>query len=109
MVASDGHVVCVLPTPKHLQELRQNLLLLGIESHKRERIVAQCAAHFTLVDDATIEYQLALSRSAVVDLITMTPNYRHIPDPVRRTACLREPIMTTAGFNLLVFRRRRRC
>lgn len=107
VVAPTSRLICVLPVERHLQELRQYVPLLTIEAHKRERILAQFAQCFTLIESTTIEYQLALSRADVVDLIMMTPNHWHVHDPVERTARLHEPVVATVGFNLLVFQRRR--
>jgi 23S rRNA (guanine745-N1)-methyltransferase len=99
-----GLLLIVIPGPRHLEELRSALDLLGIEPQKEQHIVEQLAGSFVLRQRESLDYQLTLDPQAIADLITMTPNYRHrAPDAPTIATAPTQP--TTASFILLAFER----
>jgi len=105
IAARGGLLVVVIPQPGHLESLRSNLNLLGIEQDKRERVVEHMAAgEFRLAGEREVEIEMALDGDELVDLVRMTPNYWHLSpedwDDIRAT----EGVRTRAGFTMLMFR-----
>lgn len=102
ILAPGGLLLIVIPGPRHLEELRASLNLLGIEQQKEQHIVEQLTGACSLRQRESLDYQLTLDPQAIADLITMTPNYRHRAPaiPVSTT-----PLHTTASFILLAFER----
>lgn len=99
-----GLLLIVIPGPRHLEELRTSLDLLGIEQQKEQHIVEQLSSAFTLCQREPLDYQLTLDLQDTADLITMTPNYRHRA-PATPASASNAPLHTTASFILLAFER----
>jgi 23S rRNA (guanine745-N1)-methyltransferase len=72
-----GLFLSVIPTQRHLQEVRALYHLLTIEKQKEARIRAQAKPWFSLVHTQTIEYEQQLTRSAIADAVFMSPSYWH--------------------------------
>lgn len=104
IVAPGGLLLIVIPGPRHLEELRSALDLLGIEQQKEQHIVEQIAGAFSLRRRESLDYQLTLTQEDIVNLITMTPNYRHRA-PAIPASTSAAPLHTTASFVLLAFER----
>ncbi len=102
VVKPGGWLVVVIPDPAHLDSLRQRLPLLQIEAEKRERITTQLTAFFTLQAVYPLRHTLSLPAPALQDLITMTPNARHL-SPAQSTEL--GTAETEAAFEILLFRR----
>lgn len=99
-----GLLLIVIPGPRHLEELRSALDLLGIEPQKEQHIVEQLTGSFVLRQRESLDYQLTLTPEDAADLVAMTPNYRHrAPDAPAIAAAPKQP--TTASFILLAFER----
>ncbi|MGO8949014.1 MAG: putative RNA methyltransferase [Ktedonobacterales bacterium] len=92
-----GLLLVVIPRPDHLEELRAYLPLLNIEAQKRERVLAQFAGAFSLVETRELRYRLSLDAEAVTWLLAMTPLRRR--EHVARIEA--EPVEITVGFTLL--------
>ncbi len=102
VVAKQGLLLIVIPSPRHLANLRLELGLLAIEENKRQRIMENFAGAFTLVNERAIEYEIELSSAELRDLIQMTPNYWHgVPNERWSGLEGRQPIETTASFTIL--------
>ena len=96
-----GLLLIVIPAPQHLQELRASLPLLQIEEHKRERVLAQLAPAFSLLECFELTYQLSLTAEAVAQLLAMTPTRRRTGVTEGLDGIERAPLRVTAGFTLL--------
>lgn len=99
-------LLCVIPAPEHLIELREQLNLLAIEEQKLERLTTRLQADFTDVTARQIAYRMHLNAEDVLHLVEMTPNQRH-PERWSRAAVERmadTPI--SAAFTVLSCRRR---
>lgn len=73
-----GLLLIVIPAPAHLTSLRSHLRLLQIEDQKEEGILAAFAKLFEPVMVHEVTYDIRLTGERVVDLITMSPTYRHV-------------------------------
>jgi SAM-dependent methyltransferase len=78
VIASDGHLIVVIPTAQHLRELRAQVPLLGMQAGKRDHVLHQLSPAFVLRKSVVIEYTIALDSPGLVDLIRMTPSNRHL-------------------------------
>ncbi len=103
VLAAHGVLLTVIPAPKHLLEVRQQLGLLQLEQGKQQRVVDQLKFAFVLKHITTLTYPLHLHKDALEQIITMTPNYWH--------QCASGPehidqIDTCAAFTMLLFERK---
>lgn len=105
VLAQDGLLLVVIPTPRHLASLRSELDLLSIEPDKRNKVIEQFAGPFRLAGERTIEYEMRLVDAQLLDLIQMTPNYWHISDEAWDRVIAVERVQTEASFTILEFRR----
>ncbi|MDQ2742226.1 MAG: methyltransferase domain-containing protein [Chloroflexota bacterium] len=106
VIAPGGMLLIVIPQPGHLRLLRSLAPLLGIQEGKAERLLAEYGDSFEHLSTAPVEYDLVLNGDQVIDLITMSPTFRHI-DPESLDA-LRDLAEAPADVrvNVLAFRRR---
>ena len=106
VIAPEGAVVVVTPTPRHLGELVPALGLLEVEPGKRERLEAQLAPHLVRADEREHDLAMRLGHEDVARLVAMGPSAWHV-DPEetrRRIARLPEPLEVTASVTLATFR-----
>jgi SAM-dependent methyltransferase len=105
ITAPGGMLLVVIPNPDHLESLRADLGLLGIEADKEQRVVEQFAETFRAAGTQTLAYDMHLNGQDLIDLVRMTPNYWHTSreawDEVRAV----ESAHTRAGFTILEFHR----
>lgn len=105
VVAPGGILVIVIPQRGHLHLLRSLAPLLGIQEGKEERLLAEYGDSFEHLSSMPMEYDLVLSGDQVIDLITMSPTFRHIEpaslDAVRDMSEAPADVRVT----VLVFRR----
>jgi 23S rRNA (guanine745-N1)-methyltransferase len=97
-----GRLLVVTPAPRHLQEIREPLGLLGIGDDKNERLSAQLKPFFVLTGRETVERRLRLGKTDVRSLVMMGPNAWHItPDELdQRTGQLAAATGVTASFTV---------
>lgn len=103
VLAPGGHLIIVIPGQSHLESLRSQLGLIGVQEAKEERITEQFRDAFALVDLSCVEYPLELTADAVNDVVMMGPNRWHRPAGAARADAgetLRD-VETTASFVLL--------
>jgi len=75
-----GSALIVIPSPTHLQHLRNELGLLGIQGGKEELVIERLAEQFRLVERAEVEFEMELTAEAANDLVGMGPNRWHRDD-----------------------------
>jgi 23S rRNA (guanine745-N1)-methyltransferase len=107
ILAPDGVLVVVTPTPDHLAELVAAVGLLTVDRHKPERLAATLDPHLRRTEQRRYDWPLRLSRAGVRDLVGMGPSARHLTAPglADRLADLTEPVAVTASVHLSVYRR----
>jgi 23S rRNA (guanine745-N1)-methyltransferase len=74
-----GRLIVARPDDGHLAQLRNRVeQMVGIDPIKEERLHQALDPYFEVVDTERIEYTMALERSEVLDLVSMTPSARHL-------------------------------
>lgn len=76
VLAPQGILIVVAPTPAHLRELREAARLLEVDPSKQERLSATLAG-FDLAGEETIRWRLDLAATQAENLILMGPNAFH--------------------------------
>lgn len=104
ILAPDGSLIVVTPRAAHLHELQEAGLALEVPAGKSERLVANLHGLFTLVDERSVEFGIALTDDLVGDLIGMGPSAHHRPDAAA-PAAVTMPAYATASVDALLFRR----
>lgn len=108
VLAADGVLLVVTPTPAHLTELPRHLgtaagvRLLRVDPEKPDRVAGTLGAGFRLVDESVHTAHWRLSRPLVRALVAMGPGAPHT-DPAalsRAVAALPEPLPVTASVRL---------
>jgi 23S rRNA (guanine745-N1)-methyltransferase len=105
VLAPGGSLVAVTPTTRHLHELVGPLGLLSVPDDKEDRLDAQLASHFSLVDRRTIEHAMFLTRDESAQLVRMGPSAWHVDEQSvdERLAALPDPLTVTASMTLSRF------
>ncbi|MFG2840723.1 methyltransferase domain-containing protein [Streptomyces zaomyceticus] len=74
-----GRLIVIRPTGRHLVELRGQVpAMVTIDPAKEQRLHRSLNLYFEAVVTQQVEYLAVLSRSAVLDLVAMTPSARHV-------------------------------
>ena len=105
VITPQGLLAIVIPDPQHLQELRTAFDLLDLEADKPAHIRRQFAQQFALVEEQRLKFILHLETDALVQLVTMTPNYWHLSPETWEALGKIEPMPVTVGFTILLFQR----
>lgn len=98
-------LLCVIPHPNHLANLREAFGLLEIENDKRQHVLAQLATHFAPVEARALRAPLHLDTSDLQALVAMMPSVRHLTAEQRTMLQQTPKFVTEAQFEILVLRR----
>ncbi|MDJ1136845.1 putative RNA methyltransferase [Streptomyces iconiensis] len=80
VMRSNGRLIVVRPTPRHLAGLRGPLpAMVAIDPAKEERLHQALNPFFDASATELVEYPASLARHEVLDLVGMTPSARHMP------------------------------
>jgi 23S rRNA (guanine745-N1)-methyltransferase len=77
ILAPDGRLLVVTPTPRHLRELVERLGLIRVDPDKEERVAATLDADFAVVDRTRVEATLDLDRDGAAQAVAMGPSAWH--------------------------------
>jgi 23S rRNA (guanine745-N1)-methyltransferase len=105
VLAPDGALLTVTPTPAHLAELVAALGLLSVPSRKEEQLDAQLTPALVPVARRDLEHGLRLSRADAAALVRMGPSDWHLSPGTlaRRLAELPEPVGATVSVTISTF------
>ncbi|WP_022887744.1 methyltransferase domain-containing protein [Agromyces italicus] len=79
VIRPGGSILSVVPTERHLQELRRDGLVLDIPSGKSSRLIEQLGdAGLTLHSTAAVEYSLQSDAATRLRLAEMGPSAHHV-------------------------------
>ena len=106
VLAHEGLLLVIIPGADHLQQLRSTLHLLNIEEDKEQKVIAQFSPYFDFVASSPLSYTLQFGSKEIMQVLMMTPNYRHLSQEMRDKVETRDRVETTVSFSALVFRRR---
>jgi 23S rRNA (guanine745-N1)-methyltransferase len=106
VLAPDGELLVVTPNQQHLEELVDVLELVKVDEEKERRLQESLAGRFVQTGTELIEDTMRLDRSAIEQLVLMTPSARHVNyrDLAKRIALLPEPSMVTLSVTLSTWR-----
>ncbi|SDS76397.1 putative RNA methyltransferase [Microterricola viridarii] len=76
-LAPSGRLVVVVPTARHIRQLREAGQALDIPAEKAERLQAEAAPLFTAVGRAAVEYDIVVSPADAARLVGMGPSAHH--------------------------------
>jgi 23S rRNA (guanine745-N1)-methyltransferase len=107
VMAPGGSLVVITPTPRHLQELVEELSLLSVDSRKQERLDRELAEHLHVVRAEVHEWEMELSRDEVEAAVAMGPSAVHLDHGTlrRRLETLPERMDVSASVTMSVCER----
>jgi 23S rRNA (guanine745-N1)-methyltransferase len=102
VLAPDGRLLVVTPNQQHLAELVDVLGMVSVDEEKERRLQDSLAGEFEQVGAEPVEETMFLDRTAVEQLVLMTPSARHLNyrELLQRIAVLPEPAMVTLSVTL---------
>jgi len=102
VLAPGGLLIAVTPTTRHLFELVGPLGLLSVPEDKADRLDAQVAPQFSLVERRPVEYSMFLARGEAAQIVRMGPSAWHVDEQTvaERLAMLPDPLTVTASVML---------
>jgi 23S rRNA (guanine745-N1)-methyltransferase len=104
ILAPGGLLLVVIPTDRHLIELRERGAILEVEPAKRERLLREVDDLFVEVSNRTVEWSLAATPEVINSVVSMGPSAFH--DALGATEASGAPTSLTASVQLNVFRAR---
>ena len=107
VLAPEGWLIVVTPSPSHLSDLAEALGLIGIEPAKQQRVADELAPDFEPAWSRTVEFELELSREDALALTSMGPSAYHstAEELAAKAAALPEPAAATAVVDVALHRR----
>lgn len=108
VLRSDGELVVLTPTDRHLHELVAHLSMVRVDENKTERLGAALAGHFDRISRVAVEYPMTLSHAEARHLVGMGPSARHLGPVALADAIgeLPEPVTVTASVTVSRYRPR---
>nr|WP_202888080.1 methyltransferase type 11 [Kribbella solani] len=97
VLSPTGRLLVVTPNQQHLAELIDVLGMVSVDADKERRLEESLAGEFVRTGSEVVEETMPLDRSAVEQLVLMTPSARHLDyrDLLQRIAVLPEPAVVT--------------
>jgi 23S rRNA (guanine745-N1)-methyltransferase len=101
-----GTLLVVTPNQEHLAELVGVLGLVKVDEEKERRLQDSLAGKFDQTGSEIVESAMRLDRTAIEQLVLMTPSARHLDhrELANRIAVLREPAIVTLSVTLSMWR-----
>ncbi|WP_432892698.1 putative RNA methyltransferase [Kribbella sp. CA-245084] len=108
VLAPDGRLLVVTPNQQHLAELVHVLGMVSVDQEKERRLQESLAGEFDRVGSEVVEETMRLDKTAVEQLVLMTPSARHVNyrELLQQIAVLREPAIATLSVTLSTWRPR---
>jgi 23S rRNA (guanine745-N1)-methyltransferase len=95
ILAQDGYLFIIRPSPQHLYELR-DLLFSDIKNIQQDRMVEEAKSHFSIIQELPLTYEMTLNNEDLNHLLKMTPYYW------RCTPAKRNQVLAMPGLKLTV-------
>ncbi|TDD21268.1 methyltransferase domain-containing protein [Kribbella turkmenica] len=102
VLAPGGTLLVVTPNQEHLAELVGVLGLVKVDEEKERRLYESLAGKFEQIGSEVVAETMRLDRTAIEQLVLMTPSARHVRhrELSARIAVLPEPAMVTLSVTL---------
>lgn len=81
VLRAEGRLVVVTPAASHLEQLRNDGRVIGMQSDKLDHLDVALGQHFVLEQRRSLEYTAALGANEVADLAGMGPSGHHGAHP----------------------------
>ncbi len=106
VLAPGGTLLVVTPNQDHLAELVGVLGMVKVDEEKERRLQESLAGKFHQTGSEVVESSMRLDRSAIEQLVLMTPSARHLNhrELAARIAVLPEPSIVTLSVTLSTWR-----
>jgi 23S rRNA (guanine745-N1)-methyltransferase len=106
VLAPGGTLLVVTPNQDHLAELVGVLGMVKVDEEKERRLQESLAGKFDQTGSEVVESSMRLDRSAIEQLVLMTPSARHLNhrELAARIAVLPEPSIVTLSVTLSTWR-----
>ncbi|MEU4601463.1 putative RNA methyltransferase [Kribbella sp. NPDC023972] len=106
VLAPGGRLLVVTPNQEHLAELVGVLGLVKVDEEKERRLQDSLAGRFDQVGSEIVESAMRLDRTAIEQLVLMTPSARHLNhrELAARIAVLPQPAVVTLSVTLSTWR-----
>ena len=98
VLGSGGTLLVVIPAEQHLQSIREQLGLLGIQEDKERLVLERFSDAFELADRQELSFPLILDAQALHDVVEMGPSSWHRS---ARDLPIQEEAQTQAAFIVL--------
>lgn len=103
VLAPGGRLLIVIPTERHLAELRGRIPLLAIPREKRHHLEEQLEGVFALRSAHPLEHEVELEGPELSDLVRMTPNRWHLDEDALAAVAAWDPARITLSVEVLEF------
>jgi 23S rRNA (guanine745-N1)-methyltransferase len=102
VLRTDGVLIAVTPTARHLHELVGPLGLLTVPDEKEDRLDERLADAFVVAARRPVEFSMFLSRDEAEQIVRMGPSAWHVDEQelAARLAALPDPLTVTASMTL---------
>jgi 23S rRNA (guanine745-N1)-methyltransferase len=106
VLAPGGSLLVVTPNQQHLAQLVDVLGLVKVDEQKERRLQESLSGEFVQTGSEIVEETMRLDRTAVEQLVLMTPSARHLNhrELAQRIAVLPEPTLVTLSVTLSTWR-----
>jgi 23S rRNA (guanine745-N1)-methyltransferase len=106
VLAPTGRLLVVTPNQQHLSELVDVLGLVSVDEEKDRRLQESLSGEFVRIGSEAIEETMRLDRTAVEQLVLMTPSARHVNyrELLQQIAALPESTLVTLSVTLSTWR-----
>lgn len=103
----EGRLIVAFPAQHHMQELRNSIEMLDIDSRKEWRISLALDPFFRLLETRACQWEMELQQKQVAALVLMGPSARHIEAStlLGTIAGLNSPLKVTGSVNIHVYER----
>src|SRR5690606_21139888 len=95
----------VVPTERHLAEVRAHVPILSIAADKRDQVLERLRDHFVLAGERLMHFEMELDGEDLRDLIEMSPSRWHLGHGDRARLASLPHLRVTASFDLLLLER----
>ena len=103
LLKNNGLLIVVIPNNNHLNELIDELGLIGIEKDKKEHLLTMFNELFKKVDERDCEQKLLMDSDSVVDIVKMGPSYKYVDNRMIQKIRNMGSIKITASFNISLY------
>ncbi|RMG94733.1 MAG: methyltransferase domain-containing protein [Chloroflexi bacterium] len=104
VLAPNGRLLLIHPTPNHLHQLRQYPGILSIQPQKTDHITRQLHPWFQPITQKQTEFTFTLTQPHLNDLWHMTPSYHHLTPTQKEKLANLDTLQLTASFVLQSFK-----